>query len=276
MRANYLIEEKEVKVKRACRVVNLPRSQWYYQSKRDDSEIENALQQLAKEHPTRGFDNYFGRLRAQGFKWNRKRVLRVYRKLNLGLRRKRKRRLPARVKQPLCQAVTINRTWSADFMHDALEYGRKIRILNVIDDFSREALAVKADYSHNGISVIQTMEELIWERGVPKAIRVDNGPEFISKVFTKWCEKHSIEIRYIQPGKPTQNAYIERFNRLLREDILDAYLFEDLMQVRELTDQWRRDYNLNHPHSSLGGLSPKSYLKELNLNLSTYTMSEIG
>ncbi len=229
----------------------------------------NSLEKLALDLPTRGFDSYYGRLRAQGRKWNRKRVLRVYRKMNLGLRRKRKRRLPARVKQPLMQPVMINRTWSMDFMHDSLEYGRKIRVLNIIDDFSREALAVEAAYSHSGESLVAILDELIWRRGKPLAIRTDNGPEFISKRFTNWCNEQNIENRYIQPGQPTQNAYIERFNRLFREDVLDAYVFEDLKQVKHLAEEWKNDYNLNHPHSSLGGISPVKYLKQLNLILST-------
>lgn len=265
----YLVEEMQIPVQRACRVVNLTRSQWYYQSKRDDSEIIAALDTLATELPTRGFDTYYGRIRAHGRKWNRKRVLRLYRKMNLALRRKRKRRLPARVKQPLVQPVSINRTWSLDFMHDSLEYGRKIRVLNIIDDFSREALAVEPAYSHSGESVVAILNELIWSRGKPLALRTDNGPEFISKCLSSWCKERNIEMKYIQPGQPTQNAYIERFNRLFREDVLDAYVFEDLKQVKELAQEWKNDYNLNHPHSSLGGLSPKNYLRKLNVNLST-------
>jgi putative transposase len=269
LRAEFLVEEKQVKVQRACRIVNLSRSQWYYETKRDDTEVINSLERLALDLPTRGFDSYYGRLRAQGHKWNRKRVLRIYRKLNLSLRRKRKRRLPARIKQPLVQPVMINRTWSMDFMHDSLEYGRKIRVLNIIDDFSREALAVDAAYSHSGESLVAVLDELIWSRGKPLAIRTDNGPEFISKCFTTWCKERNIENRYIQPGQPTQNAYIERFNRLFREDVLDAYVFEDLKQVKRLAEEWKTDYNLNHPHSSLGGISPVKYLKKLNLKMST-------
>ena len=256
-------------VQRACRVVNLTRSQWYYQSKRDDTEVIAALDQLATELPTRGFDTYFGRIRATGRKWNRKRVLRLYRKMNLSMRRKRKRRLPSRVKQSLALPKTINRTWSIDFMHDSLEYGRKIRVLNIIDDFSREALAIEPAYSHSGESVVAVLDELIWSRGKPLALRTDNGPEFISNCLSSWCKERNIEMKYIQPGKPTQNAYIERFNRLFREDVLDAYVFEDLKQVKELADEWKNDYNLNHPHSSLGGLSPRNYLRKLNVNLST-------
>jgi putative transposase len=154
-------------------------------------------------------------------------------------------------------------------MHDSLEYGRKIRVLNIIDDLSREALAVEAAYSHNGQSVVSVLEELIWTRGKPLAIRTDNGPEFISKCLTEWCKERNIEMKFIQPGKPTQNAYIERFNRLFREDVLDAYIFEDMKQVKTLAEEWKNDYNLNHPHSSLGGISPMSYLKKLNVNLYT-------
>ena len=263
------MEEKQVTVQRACRVVNLPRSQWYYRSKRNDNEVIDALDLLAIEKPTRGFDYYFGRIRAQGNKWNRKRVLRIYRKMNLALRRKRKRRLPARVKNPLVQPVKINRTWSMDFMHDSLENGRKFRVLNIIDDYNREALAIEPDYSHSGESVVSVLDELIWTRGKPLALRTDNGPEFISKFLTSWCKDKGIEMQFIQPGQPNQNAYVERFNRLFREDVLDAYVFEDLRQVRILAEEWKNDYNINHPHSSLGGLSPKNYLKKLNLKLSS-------
>jgi len=267
------MEERKVSVQQACRVVNLPRSQWYYKSKRDDHEVEVALQELADLLPTRGFDNYFGRLRSQGYTWNRKRVLRVYRTLQLPIRRKRKRRLPASIKHPLVLPITINRTWSADFMHDSLEYGRRIRVLNIIDDYSREALRIEADYSHSGESVVRIMSELVWERGIPRDIRVDNGPEFRGNTFTHWCKDMNINILFIQPGKPMQNAYIERFNRLFREDVLDAYLFEDLEQLRKLSEEWREDYNLNHPHSGLNGLSPLNYRNQINLNLSSLNVS---
>jgi putative transposase len=116
---------------------------------------------------------------------------------------------------------------------------------------------------------VAVLEELIWSRGKPLSIRTDNGPEFIRNCLSSWCRERNIEMKYIQPGEPTQNAYIERFNRLFREDVLDAYIFEDLKQVKHLAEEWKNDYNLNHPHSSLGGLSPKNYLRKLNVNLST-------
>ena len=240
---------------------------WYYQNKRDDSEVIDKLNQLAEKLPTRGFDEYYNRIRNEGIKWNRKRVLRIYRQMGLNIRRKRKKRLPSRIREPLQVPSAINHTWSMDFMSDALIYGRKIRIFNVIDDFNREALAVEPNYSFPAEQVVSVLEELSFWRGKPKCIRVDNGPEFLSKAFVGWCHKHDIHIKYIQPGKPVQNAYIERFNRLYREDVLDAYLFEDLRQVEQLTAEWMDDYNRYHPHKSLGRKSPKNY-SESNIKLS--------
>ena len=239
---------------------------WYYESQRDDGEVIDKLNELSEKYPTRGFDEYYGRIRNEGLKWNRKRVLRVYRLMNLKLRRKRKRRLPAREKESLSRPQEINNTWSMDFMSDSLVFGRKFRVLNVIDDYNREALAIEVDFSMPGERVKQILNEVIYSRGKPKKIRVDNGPEFISKALKQWAQKNEIELKYIQPGSPTQNAYIERFNRLFREDILDAYLFSDLHQVRELAWEWMDDYNEAHPHKSLGGISPIAYFKKMKNN----------
>ena len=234
---------------------------WYYRNKKNDTEIIDKLNEMAESLPNRGFDEYFGRIRLEGKLWNRKRVLRVYRLMNLSKRRKRKRRLPSRIKEPLMQPARINHTWSMDFMSDSLVYGRKFRTLNIIDDFNREALTIDVDFSMPGEKVIKVLQEIIFWRGKPTRIRVDNGPEFICKALKVWCDDKRIDLMHIQPGKPSQNAYIERFNRFYREDILDAYLFEDLEQVKMLTDEWVNDYNESHPHKALGGLSPNRYAK---------------
>lgn len=259
MQATYSIS-----IGRACRLTGLHRSMWYYQSKRDDKEVIDKLNELAEKKPTRGFDEYYGRIRNEGLIWNRKRVLRVYRLMQLNLRRKRKRRLPARIKEPLTQPLGINHTWSMDFMSDSLVYGKRFRVLNIIDDFNREALAIEPDFSLPGERVIKVLKEVIFWRGKPREIRVDNGPEFISKALQKWASKNNIKLKYIQPGSPTQNAFIERFNRFFREDILDAYLFNDLTQVRHLAWEWMTDYNETHPHKSLGGISPLQYAKQVD------------
>lgn len=232
---------------------------WYYKSCKDDSEVENKLQELAEKLPTSGFWKYYGRIRNEGLPWNHKRVRRVYCKMNLNIRRKRKRRVPARVREPLQQPLEMNRSWSMDFMHDRLENGRRVRLFNVIDDYNREGLAVDAETSFASERVICTLERVIHERGCPMQIRCDNGPEFTSDVLVRWCEKKNIRIVYIQPGKPVQNAYIERFNGSLRRDVLDAYIFTDLDQMRIIAEQWLDDYNLNRPHDGLKGETPVQY-----------------
>lgn len=235
---------------------------FYYSSSKDDTEVIDKLKELADSKPTRGFPYYFGRIRNEGLIWNRKRVKRVYNKMKLNLRRKHKRRLPSRMKEPLVTPQKTNHTWSMDFMHDTLTSGRKVRVLNIIDDYNREAIAVHAAYSHSGTTVKQTLQNLFKERSKPKEIRCDNGPEFISHVLATYCKAENIHIKYIQPGKPTQNAYIERFNRTFREDVLDAYLFDDIEQLRDLAWEWMEDYNQNHPHQSLNNFSPNNFLKQ--------------
>lgn len=244
---------------RACRMMNMPRAMWYYLSQKDDTMVEQKLLELAQQFPTKGFWQYYGRIRNQGLQWNHKRVKRVYNKLKLNLRRKKKRRLPAREKQSLDLPLAINQTWSMDFMADSLESGRKFRTFNVIDDYNREALAIEIDTSLPGERIVRVLEQTIDWRGKPHEIRSDNGPEFLSQALVTFCTEQDIKLRYIQPGKPMQNAFIERFNRTYRTDVLDAYIFRSLDQVREITAGWQQDYNENHPHQSLQGLSPCAY-----------------
>lgn len=262
----YLEQSHQISITRACKVIGLSKSLYYYESVKDDSSVIGKLKELAEQKPTRGFWYYYGRIRNEGLIWNHKRVKRVYNLMKLNLRRKHKRRLPQRFKEALSQPASANTTWSMDFMHDTLINGRKVRILNIIDDFNRQALAVEAGYSHSGHTVVNTLEALITFRGKPSEIRCDNGPEFISHKLVDYCNQTGIKLKYIQPGKPTQNAYIERFNRSYREDILDAYLLESLDQLRELSESWMNNYNELHPHQSLNYLSPLKYL-QLNQQL---------
>jgi putative transposase len=250
-----------VSITRACKTSGFSKSQFYYQSRRDDSEVIDKLNDLVENKPNRGFPYFFNRIRNEGYSWNHKKVKRVYKLMNLNKRRKYKRRLPDRFREPLAQPPKINNTWSMDFMHDTLMNGRKVRILNIIDDFNREALTINADYSQSGWTVVSALEGLKTWRGQPNVIRCDNGPEFLSNHFVNYCRNQRIQIKYIQPGKPTQNAYIERFNRSYREDVLDAYLFESLHHLRELSAHWQDEYNEFHPHQSLKNLSPNKYLQ---------------
>lgn len=259
--------ERKIPVSRACKIVSLPRSQFYYASVKDDAEVVHALQDLAFEHPTYGFRKLFAYIRRSGKTWNHKKVYRVYKLLKLNKKRKGKRRLPARIKQPLQQPTTVNRSWSMDFMSDSMVGNRKFRTLNIMDDCSREALAIEVDTSLSARRVIRTLDRIIEQRGKPLSVRTDNGPEFTSKDLELWAKEKGITIQFIQPGKPMQNGYIERFNRHYREAVLDAYLFFDLYQVKQLTEEWIKEYNERRPHEALNNLTPEEWNEKMSNNV---------
>ena len=261
-----LVQTNNVPVSRACKIISLPRSQFYYSSKRDDSEVVDSLQELAFKHPSYGFRKLFAYLRRSGKQRNHKKVYRVYKLLKLNKKRRGKRRVPARVKQPLQKQTRMNNSWSMDFMSDSLVGSRKFRTFNVIDDCTREVLGIEIDTSLGSKRVIRTLNRIIEQRGVPKTIRTDNGPEFTSNEFELWCKELGIQLQFIQPGKPMQNGYVERFNRLYREAILDAYLFFDLDEVRHLTQEWMEEYNERRPHEGLNNLTPEEWKNMVQKN----------
>lgn len=217
---------------------------------------------MVSRHPSIGFRQSFEQFREAGKGWNHKRVKRVYREMKLNVRRRAKRRLPERVKQPLVVPTGINQTWSIDFISDSLVDGRKFRILNVMDDFNRESLALEVDTSLPALRVIRVLEKIGAERGKPLHLRTDNGPEFISYKLRQWCEVNKIMIQYIQPGRPMQNAYVERKNGSLRRELLNAYLFDSLREVRVMCEEWRAYYNTERPHKALKYLTPVKYAQQ--------------
>jgi len=252
--------EQGISERRSCRILDLSRSVYRYQAKSiDDQRIEQELQRLANSQPRWGYGKMIGYLRHQGYVWNHKRIIRVYCEMGLNMHRKPKKRLPARAAQALVVPGQPDQTWSLDFMSDSLANGRTFRTLNVIDDFNREALWIEVDTSLPAERVVQVLDKLLFERAAPQQIRMDNGPELIAQRLESWAEVKQIKLTHIQPGKPAQNAYIERFNRTFREDVLDAYLFDDLQEVRTITEQWLENYNSIRPHEALHGLTPRQF-----------------
>lgn len=257
------VERKAISIRLACDIFQVSQTCYRYSTKRnaENEEIAQWLMRLTDNHRNWGFGLCFLHLRnVRGYGWNHKRVYRIYCELELNLRIKPRKRLVRERPEPLSVPTAINQVWSMDFMHDQLSDGRCFRLLNVIDDFNREALGIEVDFSLPAERVIRALEHIIEWRGKPEAIRCDNGPENISGALQGWVEKRQIRLLYIQPGKPQQNAYIERFNRTVRYEWLSQYYWEDLDEVQLCATRWMYDYNHDRPNMALGGFTPKQRL----------------
>ena len=256
-----MITEHGISQRQACKVVSLPRSTQQYKRKpKQDEPVIDQLKELVDKHPSIGFWQSYYRIRRKGFNWNHKKVYRVYTEMKLNIRRRYKKRLPARVKQALYQPAALNEVWSIDFMCDTLWDGRRFRLLNIIDDYNREVLHIETDLSLPTLRLIRVLEYLKEFRGLPQIIRVDNGPEFISHRLDMWCKEHKISLAFIQPGKPMQNGFVERCNGNIRKELLNAFVFNNLNDVREKAEEWRLDYNCSRPHQSLGFVPPVEFI----------------
>jgi len=251
-------------IRLVCDVFSISETCYRYKSKfsNENAEIADWLLRLTSTYKRWGFGLCFLYLRnIKGYGWNHKRVYRIYRELELNLRIKPKRRIKRDKPEALSVPESINQVWSMDFMSDSLRDGRSIRTFNVLDDFNREGLGIDVDLSLPSVRVIRSLEQIIEWRGKPLAIRCDNGPEYVSQTLKDWTIKNQITLLYIQPGMPTQNAYIERFNRTARHEWLDLYLFENIEQAQELATKWLWTYNNERPHSAIGGVPPRQLLK---------------
>lgn len=257
--AKKAVSEYALSIRLACQLFGLSETCYRYQAKlsHENAKIADWLIRLTHNQRNWGFGLCFLYLRnVKGYGWNHKRVYRIYRELELNLRIKPRCRIKRDKPEVLAEPGRINESWSMDFMHDQLTDGRSYRLFNIIDDFNREGLSIEVDLSLPAARVIRTLEQLIEWRGKPARIRCDNGPEYISSALQTWAEKRHIELAYIQPGKPQQNAYIERFNRTVRYDWLTQYLFESIEQVQHFATRWLWHYNNERPNMGIGGITP--------------------
>lgn len=261
--ATKAVELKPVGIRLACQLFSISETCYRYTPKLsfENDKIADWLVRLTHNQKNWGFGLCFLYLRnVKGYGWNHKRVYRIYCELELNLRIKPKKRIVRETPVPLAVPDEINQCWSMDFMHHKLTDGRSFRLLNVIDDHNREGLAIEVDFSLPAVRVIRTLNQIIEWRGKPKVIRSDNGPEYISDLLAAWSEKQGITLDFIQPGNPQQNAYVERYNRTVRYDWLEQYLWTEIDEVQDYATKWLWTYNHERPNMGLGGITPMQKL----------------
>ena len=260
-----------VSERQACSLLGIWRGTCRYQTKSngEDDRIRQRLRDLAEARPRFGSPRLGVLLRQEMGIINHKRVERLYAEegLQLPKRRKKLRRSFNRV-IPVVVATRPMQCWSMDFVHDSLRDGRKFRALTIVDQFSRECPAIVVDTSISGQRVTRELDQLAQVTGLPQVIFLDNGPEFTSKAMLCWAEHRGVKLHFIDPGKPTQNAYIESFNGRFRDEFLNGHWFNDLKEARRMIEEWRQDYNLARPHSSLGYMAPETFRQYHELSLS--------
>ena len=260
-------EEAQLSERHACGLVGMHRGSWRYRPReRDDAGLRTRLRELAGERPRFGYRRlhvFLGREKTKSGepRWtvNHKRVYRLYREEGLAMRRRKRKRFRAAARVPLALPKAANAVWTMDYTHDELASGRKFRTLNLMDGYTREALAIEVDTSLPGLRVVRVLERLRELRGTPAAIQVDNGTEFTSRVVDQWAYQHGVALHFIERGKPTQNAFIESFNGKFRDECLNQNWFTDLAAARRILEAWRVDYNTVRPHSSLGYRTPLEF-----------------
>lgn len=269
-RARYLVERYGVSVIRACGLARLGRSSYYWRSKaKDQTPLRTRLRELAAARPRFGYPRLHILLRREGWKVNIKRVHRLYKLEGLEVRTKKRRKRASHLRVVPPPATAPNERWSMDFMRDTLDDGRPFRILTVVDTFTRECPLLAADTSLNGKRVAELLDLVSAERGYPKTITVDNGTEFYSKAMDAWAYQRGVQLEFIRPGKPVENAFIESFNGRLRDELLNGELFMGLSDARQKLEAWRRDYNQNRPHGSLGDLTPGEFANQIRAGSQT-------
>ncbi len=255
-----VIERHGLSQRHACRLVGLNRAGYRTPPRPDHNAwLRVRLKELAEARTRFGAPRLYILLRREGHVINHKRVTRIYRQEGLSLRRKRRKKRISHLRVVRPAPTRVNQRWSMDFVMDSLWNGRRFRALTIVDDFSRESPAIEVDQSLSGLRVSRVLDRLAEVRGLPQVITVDNGPEFQSRVLDQWAYEHSVRLQFIQPGRPTENAYIESFNGRFREECLNETVFMNLADARNKTERWRQDYNTHRPHSSLDGMTPAEF-----------------
>ena len=258
----WLKENYQASQQRVCGLMAIAVSSFRYQSTRSDQALRERLVELARQKPRFGYRRLHVLLRGGGEHVNHKRVFRVYREAGLAVRRKARKRL-VREGSPRPALTAANQEWAADFAHDAMASGRAIRVLSVVDEYTRECLTLEVDTSFASRRVTRALEMILTEREKPLAIRCDNGPEFTSRHFLAWCVERGIELVHIQPGKPQQNGYVESFHGKLRDECLNVSWFENLWDARRKIAAWQKEFNEERLHSALGYQTPAAYARQL-------------
>jgi len=255
-----LMTERDFGVTRACGLIGISRSLYRYRSRRPDSApLRARIEEIAAAKRRYGYRRVYLRLRREGWEVNRKRVYRLYREAGLAVRRRKRKRIGVVERKPLPKPTAANVSWSMDFVADGLIGGRRLRCLTIVDDCTRECLAIEVDTSLPGRRVQAVLERLADTRGLPQSITVDNGPEFDGKVLDQWAYRTGVQLSFIRPGKPNENAYIESFNGKFRDECLNEHWFISLAHARSIIEAWRIEYNTERPHSSLGNRTPQEF-----------------
>ena len=262
----HVCETHDVSQRRACSVLGIDRSSIRYRSVReDDAELRQAMKQVAAERRRFGYRRVHVMLERQGWQVNQKKLRRLYREEKLQVRKRGGRKRALGTRRPMLVPERPNERWSLDFLSDAFTDGRRFRVLAIVDDFSRECLALVADTSLSGLRVTRELTAIMARRGRPRTIVSDDGTELTSIAVLRWCQETRIDWHYIAPGKPMQNAFVESFNGSFRDELLNETLFTSLAEARATITAWMEDYNRNRPHSSLGNLTPREFAMKSRL-----------
>ncbi len=268
---SFVIENKNYKPNRACKLLGLKTSTYYYKSvsTKDDTKLKEKLVEVANERTRWGCPRIYHVIRRQGFTDNYKRVERVYGELGLSLKVRKKKKIRGHLRLVLPQSAKPNEIWSMDFVSETLADQRRFRCFNIVDDYTRENILIYPDRSIRSVKLVNIFNKLKVTRGLPKMIVCDNGPEFISQNLDMWAYQNKVELKFIEPVKPVQNAYIESFNGKFRDECLNQHWFLILDDAKKEIEKWRRDYNQNRPHSSLNYKTPNEFAKECEMMLTS-------